>query len=510
MHLAGAGLVRLSLALAAALLAAASLPAAARAGESPSPPVELPAEWLAEAEETQAAIRKAVAEGAAAGRKEQIYIDLGGRSQRGRVVSADETELVVSLPGMQVPLPWEKISPKRTYFVGRKYLQMERAATRTALGRYCLVHGLLEEAEEEFTEALRIDAGVVEEVRQGMGYARKRRLGAAAAARKRVLESIKVSSRPKSPVSRAAETKRGAWRPFSDDSPWNTRIPQDPEIDPRSDELVEDMAVSSRWNFLGINIKSFSIPVYWIDSAATPKYEVRCRSITGEGFDKPVPIPEGAAPDPKSDAHMCIVDKALGMEWGMWDTHKQADGGWMCGVGAVADLKGTGVRSPHHRARPWQKAHGARAAGFPLIAGLITVEEMKFGRIDHALALAYPHCRSRYYIPPASTAQGTTNEALPTRGVPMGGLLQLDPSMDVGKLGLSKSGRIIARALQEYGMIVCDYSGAINLYAEGSEEAQKEWDKGLLRTYEISGVFDQDMLRRFRVLKMPEFYDNKN
>jgi hypothetical protein len=308
----------------------------------------------------------------------------------------------------------------------------------------------------------------------------------------------------------AAPAKPRAWRPFSPDSPWNQKIPRNAEIDPRSPELVEDLAKSSRWNFLGINIQGYSIPVYFIDSLRTPAVPVKCRDVAGEGFEKPVPIPEGAQPDPQSDRHLCIVDRKLGLEWGMWDARKNADGSWMCGVGAMSDLKGTGVRTPQIKAPRWPLAAGARASGFPLIAGLILVDEVKAGAIDHALALAYPHCRSRYYIPPASTAQGTTNEARPDRGIPMGGRLQLDPSINVGRLPLSPSGRAIARALQEYGAYVCDYSGAINLYADGSPEARKEWANGLLDPYEIRKVFNADMLRRFRLLRMPDFFDNKN
>ena len=312
-----------------------------------------------------------------------------------------------------------------------------------------------------------------------------------------------------SAAGQAAPPRPRAWRPFSPDSPWNQKIPRNPETDPRSQELVEDLAKSCRWDFLGINIKGYSIPVYYIDAPRTPTVLVKCRT-TGEGFDKPVPIPDVAAPDPQSDHHLCIVDRKLGLEWGMWDARRNADGSWTCGLGATADLKGTGVRPLAGRAPRWQLAAGARASGFPLIAGLITVEEVKAGAIEHALALAYPHCRSRYFIPPASTAQGTTAEARPDRGIPMGGRLQLDPAIDVSRLPLSPSGRIVARALQEYGAYVCDYSGAINLYADGSPDAQKEWANKLLDTYEIQRVFKPDMLRRFRVLKMPEFLDNRN
>src|ERR1043166_5626447 len=50
----------------------------------------------------------------------------------------------------------------------------------------------------------------------------------------------------------------------------------------------------------------------------------------------------------------------------------------------------------------WWESHGARSCGYPLTAGLITVEEMQAGRIEHALVFAYPGLRSRYFQPPAS------------------------------------------------------------------------------------------------------------
>jgi hypothetical protein len=151
--------------------------------------------------------------------------------------------------------------------------------------------------------------------------------------------------------------------------------------------------------------------------------------------------------------------------------------------------------------------HGARACGFPLVAGLITVAEMQQGSIEHALAIAYPHIRSRYYTPPASTAQPTTDQALGTRGVPCGGHIQLDPAIDLNTLGLSVSGMIVARALQKYGAFVGDFSGAVSLYADASPTAQAAWKTGLLSTYEIK---DQLNLSKFRVLEIGHLYDNNN
>jgi hypothetical protein len=151
--------------------------------------------------------------------------------------------------------------------------------------------------------------------------------------------------------------------------------------------------------------------------------------------------------------------------------------------------------------------HGARACGFPLTAGLITVDEMRQGSIEHALVIAYPHIRSRYYTSPASTAQVTTDLAVPTRGVPCGGRIQLDPSIDLESLGLSASGKIVARALQKYGAFVGDFSLAVSLYAEASPAAQALWNGGLLDTYEIK---DKVTLDKFRVLEIGALLDNGN
>ncbi len=302
----------------------------------------------------------------------------------------------------------------------------------------------------------------------------------------------------------------GPYRPFSSDSPWNTPIAANPTLDPDSDALIADLATSTTsWNYLDVNMSGYSVPLYVIDSTTTPKRSVAC-NLAGDGFPAMVPIPDGAMPDPMSDHHISIIDEVVGTEWGMWNAAVMGDGSWTCGVGAIADLKGTGVRPPITTANPWQAAVGARASGFPLIAGLIRVEEAKAGNIDHALVIAYPHCKSRYFLPPASTAQGTTSEALPDRGVPMGGRIQLDPTLDVTAMGLTPTNVLIARALQKYGAYVGDFSGAISLYAENGPEAQAAWNAGLLDVANLRSVFDQAGLQHLRVLEIGTLLDNNN
>lgn len=305
------------------------------------------------------------------------------------------------------------------------------------------------------------------------------------------------------------------WRPFSVDSPWNQRIPVGASGDKDSAALIADFASRGA---LQLNIKDWSIPVYFIDADKTPRHDVGDLrpGIYGRGFEFPrsIPIPDGAVASPpvgeNSDNHLSIVDKAKHLEWGMWAARQDKTGRWFTGLGAVTDLSGTGVAPPWFAARRGLDSHRARASGFPLIAGLILVDEIKAGRIDHALVFAYDHCRTGLFIPPASTAQADQLDAVDSRGIPMGGRIQLDPAWDVMHSGLSAAGKIIARALQEYGAYCGDYAGANVLYAENSPEAIQAW-KGVLDSKELEAVFTPEMIRRhFRLLDMGNLLPGQN
>jgi hypothetical protein len=305
------------------------------------------------------------------------------------------------------------------------------------------------------------------------------------------------------------------WRPFSDTSPWNTPIPSGAAVDPGSATMIADFSSIAGQTAFWINIQDYSVPVSFVDSASTPTVTVMA-SLGGTGFragaasdsvaagSGPAPIPAGATPAAGTDRHLAVVDRAAHIEWGFWDAAPGASG-WTAGEASTMDLAGSGVRPPEH-SNPWWAGHGPRACGFPLIAGLITVDEMRAGSIEHALIVAYPHIRSRTYTPPASSAQGTTADAIATRGILCGGRIQLDPSLDLSTLGLSASGLVIARALQRYGAFVGDYSGAVSLYADASAAAQSAWSAGLLG----NGEADKIPLARFRVLTIGTTYDNMN
>jgi len=294
-------------------------------------------------------------------------------------------------------------------------------------------------------------------------------------------------------------TGGGAWRAFSDASPWNTPIPADAAVRPDSDALVAHL-VASHSDPLYVSISPWSVPVYDVGSS-TPTAQVRTPlSNEGENMTFEWPVPPGATPAPEADGHLTLIARAAGRAYDFYQGRRTGDGTWDCTLCSTVDLNGTGVRPPKGGSAPWYESHGSRACGFPLIAGLIRPEEIEAGRIEHALVIAYPGLRQRWFVSPASTghpANGIINES---DGVPCGGRFQLDPSVDVESLGLNRAGVIIARALQEYGAYVGDFAGSINLYADGSEEARAYWSDGVLDDHVVRALD----LSRLRVIEWGE------
>jgi hypothetical protein len=304
------------------------------------------------------------------------------------------------------------------------------------------------------------------------------------------------------------------WRPFSNDSPWNQKIPTDAKTDPNSAQMIDSLASADFY----INMDEWSIPVYYIDSDSVPKVNVinSRHGIYGKGFAEPnqIPVlPYFIASPPvgeNSDNHMCIVDTSKMIEWDMWAARKNKDGNWTTGLGAVTDMKSSGVEKPWYKQENEFDAHRSRAGGFSLIAGLIRPEEIKAGSIEHALTFAYQRGLSEFFLSPASTAQATFMEMNNRFGIPMGGRIQLDPTIYVDTLKLSPAAKIIAKALQEYGAFNGDYAGTTVLYADNSPRALQEW-KGILGKEDLLKVFTPDFVRKhFRVIEMGKLLPGQN
>jgi len=231
-------------------------------------------------------------------------------------------------------------------------------------------------------------------------------------------------------------------------SPWFQRVPAGASVDPRSAEYVARMLAEIPL----VSVNGWTVPVYEADSA-TPRYPVTAtEDYVPGGWTLPaVPIPDAAAPDPKEDGHMVVVDRSAGCVYEFWQA-RRLGAGWTASWVNATPADGTGV---------YPDGLSARASGFSAAAGLIWPQELAAGRINHALVFAYPFSRDSGPVPPATKSDGRSDGA----ALPMGTRLRLDPSIDVESLGLAPEQVTIARAMQEYGLILADSGGGFTLFA---------------------------------------------
>ena len=252
---------------------------------------------------------------------------------------------------------------------------------------------------------------------------------------------------------------------FSEDSFWNQPIGPDPEIDPGSDFYMRCWAKEPTGG-MHINASHYSIPVYSVDDS-TPRRRVgqmptppkaQERSVTrhreyrqGKGFGPEVPIPDHAVPDPAGDAHAAFVDWEKGRAWDMWHARKLPDGSWESYTGMTYSIDGPGVfRTSDFDVENGDSIHyhgPGRAAGVPIIAGLVMHHEVLAGRIEHKVALAARYNGYQVFTFPATWTDGRYAGGLPEAAV-----VQLDPDLDLSPFGLTDGAKVICRALQEYGL----------------------------------------------------------
>ncbi len=258
---------------------------------------------------------------------------------------------------------------------------------------------------------------------------------------------------------------------FSATSPWNAAPLPSAPLDPASAAMTLRLAQQVKEHGAAFNTTTWSVPIYTVP-ANQPTVKV---TLDGPNRDlqsawEAVPIPAGAQPAPPvlgGDGHLVVWQPTTDTMWEFWRMKVGADG-WHAQYGGriVEASRNPGYyvdlfdRLGNVRERSWW---GATATGLPLAAGLVTLEEVRCGTINHALALALPQTRQGVIVWPAQRGDGT--DPAPT-AIPEGARLRLDPSLNIAKLKLPPITAMLARAAQRYGLIVRDGAGSVALYGE--------------------------------------------
>ena len=292
------------------------------------------------------------------------------------------------------------------------------------------------------------------------------------------------------------------WRPFADESIWNTPISDSPTIDPDSGQMIARFAeVHDAQGGIDIAIRHDAVPVYIADDS-TPRVTVTLTDVFAIAPEiEDVPLPDEALADCGFDTLLGAYDPRTSIFCEFWRAKKLDDGSWQAAAGNTIDAPSSSGIYPGNGV---DSTEGIRASGFSLLAGMIWPHELEAGVIDHAIAFVYFPTRSGGPVAPAVASDGPVDDPA---ALPIGARLQLDPDLDLDGLGLDPWERTIAQALQVYGMYCADTGGGIGLSMLHAYSFEGNPYDGLLPDEAITegGVFlDKLPPESFRVLSPPD------
>ena len=257
---------------------------------------------------------------------------------------------------------------------------------------------------------------------------------------------------------------------FPKSSHWNQRVDDLPVL-PGSGRMIRAIGAADTMHadfgsglYEGARI---GIPFVTV-GRSQPKVPVRF-DYADESDPGPYPIPPrvpiegGRSSD--GDRHVIVVDRARCKLYELFAAYPR-DGGtrWDAGSGAIWSL-----RSNKLRPETWTSAD---AAGLAILPGLARWDEVKRGRINHALRFTVPETRRAYIYPARHFASDSNDPDLPA----MGQRFRLKASYPID--GFPRQARVVLAALKRYGMIVADNGSA--WYVTGAPN--RHWDNDALHT----------------------------
>lgn len=266
------------------------------------------------------------------------------------------------------------------------------------------------------------------------------------------------------------------FRFFSASSVFNQSLASTAPLDPQSGELVsaldavvaqEEAEDAIRTNIPWINIltTSYSVPIYTVP-ANQPKVRVVLKGGKATALQaawSEVPLPSNAKPAAGTDGHLVVWQPSTNRLWEFWRLVHGTEG-WYASWGGAMEKASSA--SGFYGPSAWlnaQSSWGGSASSLSIAGGVITLEDLAKGQINHALAMAIPNVRGEAYAWPA---QRTDGKSLNLLSLPEGAHLRLDPNLNIAALNLPRVTRLMAEAAQRYGIYVRDGAPAVAFYGQ--------------------------------------------
>jgi hypothetical protein len=282
--------------------------------------------------------------------------------------------------------------------------------------------------------------------------------------------SLAHSGEHRSPLNGDASDLNKPSRLFSSSSFWNTSPPLDAPLDSSSaavigafDQVIaaEQAAGSGPW----IGTTNYSVPIYTVP-ANQPTVQIKLEHAPEPALSlawRAVPLPPTAKPAAGSDGVLVLSQPSTGRLWEFWRL-RDGPGGWHAVWGGairhVSSNPGVFGAGAWPGAQPWW---GVSASSLSIAGGVITLEDLEHGKIEHALAMAIPGVRANVYTSPAQRTDGKSTDPL---ALPEGAHLRLNPNLNLTALHLPRLTLMIAEAAQRYGIFIRDGAGNVQFFAQ--------------------------------------------
>lgn len=292
---------------------------------------------------------------------------------------------------------------------------------------------------------------------------------------------------------------------FPPGSQWARDISQVP-LDPESSQVIGTLAALGGWGLgqmridFSLNVLEAGADVPFFDFTPTSDfYHPDCDNV-------PMPVPPLGALEGEAgyqcknngDCHLIVVHRASHRLYEMSRANDAGGRNFAGGCLVVWDL---------NRLYPTtgrgEQCTSADAAGLPIAPLLFNADEIATGHIDHAIRFVLPNARIRAgaYVHPA-THVGAPNG--PGTAPPFGARFRLRADYPVDRLP-NAAARIIARALQRYGMILAD-GGTIALTAQSDRDTVHKWS-GVLGPQDLAQLEVTDFEMIEAGTRLPAGYD---
>ncbi len=254
---------------------------------------------------------------------------------------------------------------------------------------------------------------------------------------------------------------------FAGDNYWHADVSALP-VNQHSAQWLRHMSPRSRLHpdfgpSYGAQPVPYGIPVTIVDGSHA---KVSVRFTYGSESDH-VRYPLGSdtriegGKNASGDRHAVIVDRSTCRLYETWNT-RQTPRGWHAGSGATWLLTSNRLRRDG-----WTSAD---AAGLPILPGLLRLDEVRRGFVDHAIRFTTDITDRRHIWPARHDAGSVRNHAYP----PMGARFRLKASFSLR--GFRPDTKVVLRAMKQYGLVLADNGSP--WYFQG--RASAKWPSGLL------------------------------